>query len=64
MGKYDIIKAKIEIKKRKKMILVKMINLIAMDIIFNLHRILFYIRFNSSIYICLKGFVLLFLGCL
>ena len=30
MGKYDIIKAKIEIKKRKKMILVKMINLIAM----------------------------------
>ena len=31
MGKYDIIKAKIEIKKRKKMILVKMINLIAMN---------------------------------
>ena len=30
MGKYDIIKAKIEIKKRKEMILVKMINLIAM----------------------------------
>ena len=31
MGKYDIIKAKIEIKKRKEMILVKMINLIAME---------------------------------